>query len=194
MLFSDKFGDELDVTITPSFTKESDRAIYSFSKDKIVKAKGGKITPKTLTYEAEASNKTYDGKVKAATVKVKTGTTITGIVTGENPEITLSGTFDDKKAGVDKPVTVTATCDDPHYTIGSPTNEVKASISKKEIHVDGKVPEGASFEDGSKVTVNFTLRQSEKVDGDSLSLSKSSCKGTISGAGQNVTVTVNDSD
>jgi hypothetical protein len=92
------------------------------------------ITSKSLTVSGlSASDKVYDGTTDAGTIDM-TGLNLSGLVVGDAVDVTTTGTFDTKNAGVDKTITLTSInsgADVGNYTIAGQATYSLTSITTK---------------------------------------------------------------
>jgi hypothetical protein len=144
-------GDDIDVTSISSLTG-SEATNYFLNQPTGLSAD---ITPKALTITgAEAADKNYDGNT-ATTISG----TLSGIVGVEEVTLIGTGTFINKNAGSNKPVTSTSTLDGAdagNYIITQPLG-LTADISSIELTVSGALAENKLYDGNTNATISGTL-------------------------------------
>ena len=145
-----------------------------------------KVEQKQLSVTAlSAVNKTYDG-----TVNVEVRGSFVGLVTGDNVQLSLTGTTTDKNVGDGKTVNVVASvsgADSGNYKLTQPSSTT-VNVNKKELTVGNVTATDKTYDGNANIVVTGTL--DGVVQGDDVNLTIS---GTASdkNAGTNKTVTVN---
>jgi hypothetical protein len=118
------------------------------------------ITAKELTVSGTLSsqNKVYDGNDSATL----TGLSLVGIVGIDDVSLVLTGSFDNKNVGDDKPVSLnSATISGNHVSnyslaiVVDPGN-LKANITKKDLSVNGVVANNKPYDGNTDATIDIT--------------------------------------
>ena len=154
------------------------------------------ITAKSLTVSGiTASNKTYDGNT-VGTLNL-TGTSYSGLVSGDDISISATGAFDNKNVGTGKTVNISSSysgADVGNYSItdqSTTTANITASVSG--ITVIGITANNKDYDGNNSATLDTSnVSYSGLVDGDDVS---GSFSGTFSNAnvGSNKTVNISSS-
>ena len=155
------------------------------------------ITPKGLTVGGiTAGNKVYDGNANA--VLNTSAAALTGAVAGDDVSLNVAsaaGSFNDKNAGTNKPVSVTGLtitgAAAPNYALTQPATT--ANITIKNLTVTGITASNKIYDGTTAATVNTSgAVLVGVVSGDNVSLNASAVTGTFSdnAVGTNKTVTI----
>lgn len=124
-------GENKSVIFTGFKLRGADAGNYTLT-DQPVALRTGKITKKELEISGIVANaKTYDG-TKAVTFDT-THATLTGLISGENVGIDVTGSFSDVNAGNNNNVTITSIAltgaDAGNYTINTTTSQTTATAA-----------------------------------------------------------------
>lgn len=124
-------GEDKSVIFTGFKLRGADAGNYTLT-DQPVALRTGKITKKELEISGIVANaKTYDG-TKAVTFDT-THATLTGLISGENVGIEVTGSFSDVNAGNNNNVTITSIAltgaDAGNYTINTTTSQTTATAA-----------------------------------------------------------------
>ena len=160
---------------------------------------GGTITvtqkPITTITGVSVSNKTYDAGTSATVTGTATSTDVYS-VDESDVTFTVTGTFDNKKAGSNKTVTLNVTLSGDkagNYTVEGQTFTKTATISKKkltwDVSVNNKVYDGETGATVNRSSASMT----GKCSGDDVTMQTGGLTGTFEdkevGEGKKVTVT-----
>ncbi|MCQ2206764.1 MAG: YDG domain-containing protein, partial [Paludibacteraceae bacterium] len=170
-----KNAGEVNNTFTINFKEGTNSANY-----KIDTTNGTlKVTAKELTVDGTAikDTKVYDGNTECEVTE--TGTIVAdGIIAGEDVKLEkVNATYEDKKVGDDKAVTVTYTLggeDAKNYFIAD-VNKT-ADITTKELKVNGTVVDDKDFDNTTDATVSEIGTLSGVVEGDDVTLENATAK------------------
>ncbi|UJJ30659.1 YDG domain-containing protein [Halopseudomonas maritima] len=144
------------------------------------------ITAKVIDLiNAVAQNKTYDGTTDADVVA-----DLSGVISGDDLQLAVSGAFDDKNAGTGKNVTVSGVlsgADAGNYTLSASSISTTADITAKVIDLINAVAQHKLYDGTADADVTAGLRG--VVSGDDLQLAVSGAfDDKNAGTGKNVTV------
>jgi hypothetical protein len=149
------------------------------------------ITSKSLTVSGlSASDKVYDGTTDAGTIDM-TGLNLSGLVVGDAVDVTTTGTFDTKNAGVDKTITLTSInsgADVGNYTIAGQATYSLASITTKALSA---VANAANKVYDVMTTASATLSLSGMVGAETLTTSSVGSTFNDKNVANDKTVTIN---
>ncbi|GIR46545.1 MAG: hypothetical protein CM15mP56_1210 [Alphaproteobacteria bacterium] len=149
------------------------------------------ITAKSLTVSGiTASNKTYDANTNA-TVNIGS-VSYSGLVSGDNFTVSVSGTFDNKNIGTGKTVTLSSSYSGSDVSNYSITNQASttANVTAKALTVSGITASDKIYDGSTSATLGTSnVLYSGLINGDSFSGSYSGTFNNANvGAGKTVTI------
>ena len=149
------------------------------------------ITAKSLTVSGiTASNKTYDANTNA-TVNIGS-VSYSGLVSGDNFTVSVSGTFDNKNVGTGKTVTLSSSYSGSDVSNYSITNQASttANVTAKALTVSGITASDKTYDGSTSATLGTSnILYSGLINGDSFSGSYSGTFNNANvGAGKTVTI------
>ncbi|HEX5277486.1 MAG TPA: YDG domain-containing protein, partial [Fluviicoccus sp.] len=111
------------------------------------------IDPKSITVSgALASDKTYDGTTTASV-----SGSLSGVISGDAVDLSATGAFADKHAGINKEVTASYAlggADMGNYVLDSTTDVLLATINRLKTEVVGSTADSKVYDGGTTATVN----------------------------------------
>ncbi|HSI46691.1 MAG TPA: YDG domain-containing protein [Ideonella sp.] len=136
---------------------------------------------------AQASSKTYDGKLAAQV----SGGSLVGVLAGDSLAFDLSGSFSDKNVGIGKTVSITGTLhgtDAGNYVLGAQAGTAQADISAATVFFSGGTALSKAY-DGSTAASVSGGSLSGLIDGDLVTVNQSGSFGDKNvGYGKQVSV------